>query len=265
MKLLAFMIAALLVIPYSLASYITINAQLPEISASENVAAAKFTVSNTGDESAFSVQTSFKSADGVSFPTLFSDKLEPEKQVDTFFNLNITKNLLPGKYPILIVTEYADANNYPFSAVSSSFLAYKDRTSSDVNGFLDEIQIPRGGKASAKLKIVNRGSVDRNVVINVFVPKELAVGNYDKNVSLKSGEQKSANIEISSLAALQGSTYTIFAIIEYEDSGKHYSSFSRGLVRITKDEGIFSNIAIGVAVAILTATVFVYNSRARKR
>ncbi|MBI1972279.1 MAG: hypothetical protein HYS53_03175 [Candidatus Aenigmarchaeota archaeon] len=264
MRLLAFLVAALLVIPNSLASYITINAQLPEISANENAVPAKFTISNTGDERAFSVQTSFNSAGDFLFPILFHGELEPEKQVDTFFNVNITGSPLPGRYPVLIITEYADANYYQFSAVSSSYIAYKERTSSEVNGFLDDVDVPKGGGAKTKLRVVNRGSAERSVKISVYVPKELfAIRN--TSVLLKPGEQASIDVEISSLAALQGSTYTVFATIEYEDSGKHYSSFSRGLVRITKNEGVFSNTAIGVAVLVMAFAALAYNFSLRKR
>lgn len=264
MRLLPVLIAALIFIPYATATYITINAQMSEIYANGNATQAKFTVSNTGDETAFAVQMALE-AEGVEAPVIFYDKLEPGKQVDTSFTLNLTRDLSPGRYPILIVTEYADANNYPFSAVSSSFIVYKERTSSDVNGFFDELQVPKGGSAKARLTLINRASDDRDVNVSVFVPRELFAGRYDKNVLIKPGEKKSGDIEISSLAALQGSTYTVFAIIEYEDQNKHYSSFSRGLVRITKDEGIFSNITVIAAVVVLIAVVFAYNFRARKR
>ncbi len=257
MRLLPLVIAVLLVIPYASATYITINSQLPEVYTNENSAHAKLVVSNTGDEAAFSVQAYFKSADGLEAPAIFLGKLDPGKQVDTSFNFNITKNILPGRYPVIILTEYADANNYQFSAVSTSFLAYRERTSSEVNGFLDDVQIPKGGSAKTKLKIVSTDAEDRNVTVGFFLPKELSAGQYDKDAVIKAGEQKSANIEISSLAALQGSTYTIFATVEYDDSGKHYSSFSRGLVHIIKNEGIFSS-PILIAVTVILVIILAY-------
>ncbi|MBI3413320.1 MAG: hypothetical protein HY051_04530 [Candidatus Aenigmarchaeota archaeon] len=256
--------AALLVIPFAVASYITINAQLPEIFLNDKTADAKFVLSNTGDEPAFSVQTSVKSAN-AEFPTLFTAKLEPNQQVDTFFTVNLTKELLPGRYPVAIITEYTDANNYPFSAVSTSYLVYKERTSSEISSFLEDVKVPKGGKAGIKLKIINRDSGGRNAKIDFFVPKELFAGGYNKNVSLRPGEQKTVDAEISSLSALQGSTYTIFATVEYEDSGKHYSSFSRGLVNITNDAGLFSNITIAAAVLVLIAAVAARNFQTRKR
>ncbi|MBI4167934.1 MAG: hypothetical protein HY515_03190 [Candidatus Aenigmarchaeota archaeon] len=265
MRSLPLVIAVLLAIPYASATYITINSQLPEVYTNENFAQAKLTVSNTGDEAAFSVQSYFKLTDALEAPMVFIGKLDPEKQVDTSFNFNITKNILPGRYPVIILTEYADANNYIFSAVSSSFLAYKERTSSEINGFLEDVQIPKGGSTKARLKIVSTDSEDRNLTVGLFLPKELSYGKYDKNTLIKAGERKSVEVEISSLAALQGSTYTVFAVVEYENGGKHYSSFSRGSVLITKNEGLFSTTLLGGAILILAAAFFAYNMGRRKR
>ncbi len=264
MKLLAFLMAGLLLIPYSSASYITINSQLTDIFASENSAPVKSTVSNSGDEPAFSVQTSFKTPDGIMFPTLFEAKLGPGAQADNFFSANIT-GIKPGKYPIVTVTEYSDANNYPFSAISSLFLTYKQRTSSNVNGVIEDVQIPKGGKSEARIKIANSGSVGRNANITIFLPKELFASSYTADVKLKPAEQKTVGIEISSLSALPGSTYTVLASMEYEDSGLHYSSFARGLATISKDEGIFSNTAIAASIFLLFALILLKNRKLKKR
>ncbi len=265
MRLLSLVFAFLLIVPHAAATYITINSQLPEVYTNENSANAKLTVSNTGDEAAFSVQSYFKSNGALGAPVIFIGNLDPEKQVDTSFNFNITENILPGRYPVIILTEYADANNYAFSAVSSSFLVYKERTSSEVNGLLEDAKIPKGGSAKAKLKIASTGSEDINLTIGLFLPKELSSGKYDKSTIIKSGEHKLVEVEISSLAALQGSTYTVFAAVEYENKGRHYSSFSRGLVVITKNEGLFSTASLGVSILILVAAFFAYNMRRRKR
>ncbi|MBI4177580.1 MAG: hypothetical protein HY516_04400 [Candidatus Aenigmarchaeota archaeon] len=263
MRAIPFVVAALLIVPGAFAAYITINAQLPETFTENNTAQAKFAVSNSGDETAFSVRTSFRS-DITDPVTLFLDKLEPDRNGETSFVFNISKEILPGRYPMFVVTEYADANNYPFSAVSMSFLTYRGRTSSDVNGVFEEIKIPKGGSAKARLKIANSGAADRNVDITVFVPKELLAGGYDKKLLLKSGEQKYVDVDISSFSALQNSTYTIFAAMEYDNS-EHYSSVSRGSAAITKEESVFSDSVLGFAVAILAAATIAYNVGARKR
>ncbi len=263
MKLLAFLAAVFLLIPYSSASYITINSQLTDVFANENSAAVQSTVSNAGDESAFSVQTSFKTPNGIIFPTLYENKLDAGAQADSFFSVNIS-DISPGKYPIVTIVEYSDANNYPFSAISPMFLTYKQRTSSDVNGAIDDVQIPKGGKSEAKLKIANSGSDEINAKITIFLPKELFASSYTENVKLRPGEQKTIGVSLSSLSALAGSTYTLLASVEYENSGLHYSSFARGLASISKNEGVFSNSTLAAAISILAAAI-ILNKRKPKR
>ncbi|MBI2084921.1 MAG: hypothetical protein HYT71_00200 [Candidatus Aenigmarchaeota archaeon] len=265
MKLLPILAAGLLLIPFSSASYITINSQLPEIFTNENSTPVKLTISNTGDEGAFSVQTSFKTPDGINFPTLFEAKMDPDSRVDNFFNMNMTAELKPGKYPIVTITEYSDANNYPFSAISYTFLVYNHRTSSDVNGLIDDVQIPKGGKSGTKLKIVNSGPSEKDVKITLFLPKELFTSSYTENVTLHPSEQKSIGIEISSLSALPGSAYTILASIEYDDSGLHYSSFARGLATISKNDGLFSNSITAVSIFILSALILLKNRKPKRK
>ncbi len=263
MKYVAFLLAALVVIPYSSATYITINAQLPEISTDAGNATAKFTVSNTGDEAAYSVLTSLISTDGLESQPLFVDKLMPGQQIDTSFTVNVTRGLIDGRYPLVIITEYADANNYPFSAVSTSFITYKQRTASDLTGGFEEMQVAKGRTANMKLKIINRGASEKNVTLGIFVPKELAAGGYAKVLRLKGDEQKTMGVEMSSLSALQGSTYTIFAVMEYELGGKHYSSVARGIVAITQDSGMFSNDRLAMALAAISAVIIAYNLKKR--
>src|SRR3989338_8226012 len=106
MKCAAFLMAALAVIPYSSATYITINAQLPELFTDAGNATAKFTVSNTGDESAYSVLTSLIGIDGREAQPLVAGKLMPGQQMDTSFSVNVTRRLINGRYPLIIITEY---------------------------------------------------------------------------------------------------------------------------------------------------------------
>ncbi|MFH0890129.1 MAG: hypothetical protein V1836_03260 [Candidatus Aenigmatarchaeota archaeon] len=265
MRYTVIVLAVLLMLPYASASYITISAQLAEMTISGSNAEGVFSVSNSGDEPAYSVQTSFLSAPGAVFPTLFIERLDPGKRVDTPFNANITKTLLPGKYPVAVLTEYADANNYPFSAVSYSFLTNNERTSSDVTGTFGEAKVQKGGAAKIKLSIVNRGAAAHNVTLIVLTSKELLAGGYAKTVTLNSEDQKSMNVEISSLSALEGSTYNVFAVMEYDNNGKHFSSFARGSVAITKNEGLFSVYIIAGLLVVLAASIFAYNFRLKRK
>ncbi len=250
-------IAALLVLPYASASYITINMQLAEMTINGSSAEGVFSVSNSGDEPAYSVQTSFPAAQGIVFPTLFIARLDPGKQVDTRFDANITAGLLPGKYPVPVMTEYADANNYPFSAVSYSYIVNDERISSGITGTFGDVKIPKAGNANLKLNVANRDTVAHNATLMILASKELLATGYEKTVMINAESQKQINVEISSLSALEGSTYSIFAIIEYDSNGRHFSGFARGSVAITKDEGLFSNILLA-AGAIILVILFAY-------
>jgi len=227
---------------------------------------------NSGDEPAHDIQVSLLTKDFSADPIIIG-KLNPNEPFEKDFNVVLIEEILPGSYPILILTDYADANGYPFSSVSPSSIVYKTPTVSKVSGLINEVSLT--GKESKKLtlSIRNLDDVEHDVNIKLVLPREIKVDEEGKKVLIGSKQEKSLDFEVSSLSAISGSTYVIVASIEYEVNDLHYSSFVNGIIRIdggikpkTKEsEGTSTLAFIVLFISIIFVLIYAYPKYIKRR
>lgn len=197
---------------------------------------------NSGDESAYDVQVSLILPEGFEANSLFFRELMPNSPYEGTIKIKINENLTPGEYPIGILTDYKDANGYPFSSISSVTLFFKKQTSSQVFGILQKIKISSAeGEKELMLKIRNLDSKQHSLKIKLFLPRELKSDiTTEKIMEINSKEEKEIKFKISNFGALPGSTYIIFATLEYDDKDDkekllHFSSIILGIVEIVEE------------------------------
>ena len=109
---------------------------------------------NSGDEAAHNVQFSVALADKAA-----ASGIKPLLNVNERFawNKKIEHGLeKPGRYPVIVTTNYEDANGYPFTALTTDFANYMENTISDVFGTIDSLELSK--KASLKIRIKNNGN-----------------------------------------------------------------------------------------------------------
>jgi hypothetical protein len=188
---------------------------------------------NSGDETAFNVQISLIT-DSFKTDQLYVGNLDPNIPFEGDLNITKTKEISPGDYPLVVLTDYTDANSYPFSSVSQNYINYKTHTVSRVSGVISELTL--SGKESKKLVLTvrNLDDVTHEVKIKLFVPRELKIDSDKLNLTIKSKEEKTLNFDVSSFSALSGSSYVVLASLEYEQDGLHYSSFAQNIVSIVE-------------------------------
>jgi len=192
---------------------------------------------NSGDEAAHDVRVSLLLPDGFSANELRPGTMEPDKPYEGAFTISIDSGLTPGTYLAAILTDYRDANLYPFSSVTYVFINLGEMTSSDISGTLSKISISPDGSASTALKIRNRADEKRRLRVRLFLPRELEADVENYELELGPRAQEEHRFKISSFGALAGSTYIISASMEYEEGGLHYTSATSGMVEIvTEDE-----------------------------
>ena len=190
---------------------------------------------NTGDEAAHDVRISLMLPEGFSANELKPGRMEPDEPYEGNFTVSIDSDVTHGTYLAAILTDYRDANSYPFSSVTQSFINLGERTSSDISGTLSKISISPEGSASTTLRIRNRADEKRRLRVRLFLPRELETDVENYELELGPRTQEEHRFEISSFGALAGSTYIIFASIEYEKDSLHYTSTTSGIVEIVTE------------------------------
>jgi len=211
---------------------------------------------NSGDEPAYNVQISLLSEDFESNP-IFVGVLSPNEPFEGYFNVSLAKEILPGNYPITVLVDYADANGYPFSSVSPSFIIYKNPTPTMVSGDIAEISLSSEKSKKLTLNVRNLDDVSHDVNIELILPRELKVVDTEKIISIEPKEEKQLNFEVSSVSALVGSSYIALASLEYEDD-LHHSSYARGIIKIVEEKPFEFPIWLPVLSFGVLLIIFVY-------
>jgi hypothetical protein len=223
----------LLTLPPALASVISLTVVLSTTKTAEYSLEARVKLLNSGDEPAYNVQVSLLAKKFKSKP-FFLEKLNPKEPFEKEVNVSLREKIIPGKYPIVVLVDYTDANGYPFSSVFPSFIVYNTETVSSVLGTIPETSLSEKGSGKLILYIKNSDDVSHTVNIELILPREIRSFDKKKEVLIGPGEIEKLEFEVSSVSATPGSRYTVLASIEYEDEGLHYSSFGLGRINISK-------------------------------
>lgn len=250
----------LLVIPVASASFIrmTTNIYLEPVvhgtSTTVNVS-----VVNSGDEPAHDVELSLVLPEGFSSNKVYLGNMQPNLEYNANFHVNITPGAKSGRYPLILKLHYADANAYPFSVVSPSFLMYEESTPIMVRGFMSEITLGTEGEREMRLKMSNLDSKAHAVRVRMVTPDEIKVDPRDSEIPLGGNEEKEVLYKIKSFGALAESSYVIFATMEYDDS-LHYSSLANGMVKVVSggQSSVVPSWLPFAAVVILIALLIYY-------
>ncbi len=273
MKKIFLILIFLLSISLAAATYITITTTISSQVILDNSTTLHVSLKQSGDEAAYDVNveplaTQYFSSEDI----LNKDKLNPGETLSGNMTLSFL-GTLPGKYPLVVLTIYHDANMYPFSTLSPHILTYKKGYPSGIYGSINQIEISKDGSGYITLSLRNLDETTHTINIKLYLPRELNAGETEKIISLGPKEEKELKYKISSMGALPGSTYSILASLEYEENGYHYGTFASGLVKIVEKKEVFglSQWWIGIVVVILITIFVIYqfwswkNEKKKKR
>ena len=246
----------LLLIPIVSASYISIQSS---ITTAENETI--IAIANLGDEPAYNVQLSLDINNQKSISDI-KKQLNLKETFEWKTPLAV-KPQNPGKYPLILTTNYQDANSYPFSAISVSTFDYKKATISDIAAKMDNIEL--SDKETLGLSIKNLAETEKELSIKLVVPKELTADKDKLTLGLPAKTEKTINFEIKKFSALAGSSYVVFAVIEYDENNEHYTAVASGVVKIIEKKNIFNNQNLLITSLIILIIIFVYFQFKKKK
>jgi len=253
-----FFVAVLFFVSVASASFIRMTADIqvePIVSGSST----KVNVSlvNSGDEPAHDTQLSLILPDGFSTDSAYAGVMYPNAPYENVFGVNISGGLLPGRYPLVLKIHYSDANAYPFSVVSPSFIMYEQATPVMVRGSMPELQLGVSEEKQLKLSLSNMDSKPHNLKVRLITSDEIVSDPHEKEVQINANGQTDLMFNVKPFGALPDSTYVVFATIEYDDS-LHYSSIATGVVKVVREESGLNLSWLPVAVLLILIGLFIY-------
>lgn len=243
------------------AKYITLTHSLSmEKIVSREEAQFNISVSNLGDEPAYDVSLSILGPPGMSSTPVYLGRVDPNIPVRDSFNVSLAPDMLPGAYSFAIRTEYKDANGYPFSSVSPYSMFVRGIQTTQVAGLISEASVGTKEKAKITLDIRNMDDKPHELTISFFSPKELKITPEKQKISVGPRSESRVEFEVQPFGALAGSSYIIFASMDYEENGIHYSSTAHGLIKIVekKDDFGFGGWLPFAVVLVLVIIAVVY-------
>jgi hypothetical protein len=220
-------------------------------------------VTNRGDEPAHNVVVRAEVGGVVKTGHLREALLPNERYSETFETP--VEYRKAGRYPIIVTTDYTDGNQYPFSALSIVHLNYQENIPGRVVGEIAAATV--GSSGSVKLTIRNLGQTEERLNARLLVPQELSVSPANRDLRIKPGGEESAAFKVRNVAALPGSQYQVYALLDYEQDNYHFSNVVGGQITIepTGDPlAWYTAPLIAVAIAVGGALAYV-NLRRRPR
>jgi hypothetical protein len=247
----------------SSATYISLTSTVDmERLVNSTVAYANITLVNSGDEPAYEVVVEPMPPKDFVAEQISMGNINPNQTSIGTFKLTIPEDAIPGSYSVPILIRYADLNNYPFTFVTHLRFFYQLPLQSNILCVLptDEIELVGENKATMQLKIQNQDEVEHQVTVKLHTPNQIAVQEKERVITLPASSETKLDFVISPLGALPGGSFFVFATVDYEEDGRHYSVISTpGRITTSKETPWVSMIAPVIAVVvILLVLVLIY-------
>jgi hypothetical protein len=183
------------------------------------------------------------------------DRLDPG-QADTFLFKETLKGIKKGRYPLTVLVDFHDANQYPFSAVSCTTFYWKEDANPDLLSLGNDITVGAAGELLFTIK--NLGLEPRKVRSSLVLPKELSTHDPRIDLQIDPRAEKRVVFAIANFSALSGASYPVFCLFEYDSEDTHYTAVARALIKIKKGENWFRRTKLlWLGAAIMLGVILV--------
>lgn len=187
-------------------------------------AAVKVKATNKGDEPAWSVWIEGKLGDS-STRSREMESLEVNGAYQATLDLGTAPQPF-GEYTVVIKVHYADANGYPFTALRTIPLisAEPDTNAARLKARMSAVRLRKTAWITLRLLLDNTaGNEESDVRATLVLPEELQCPTPVLSLHLQPGIEQTARFKLRNAGALPGSTYPVFAVIDYLRGGRHQS------------------------------------------
>jgi len=224
-------------------------------------------VINTGDEPAQDVQLQLILPDGFRTDSAYVGTLAPNRPVTRSFNVTMPQDA-NGRYPLVLRNHYADANSYPFSMVTATYLRAGSTPPSMVYAQATKATLYGDDSAKVELTLLNRDAAAKTVSVKFHLPNEIKSDVQANQITIPAQGDGKLEFTVENFAALAGSTYAGFFTMEYDLEGVHYTSIASSIIEVREAKKLLpSNITgiLGIIAVLALLIIFLYSQfRAKK-
>ena len=177
-------------------------------------------------------------------------RLDPGEADTVLFERSLAR-IRKGRYPLTVLVDFHDANQYPFSAVSCTTFHFRQEANPDLLCLGSDITLETDGELRFSVK--NLGFEPRRLQGTLVLPKELSTPRSQIDLDIDPRSEKAVVFEITNFSALSGASYPVFCYFEYDSEASHYTAVARALVKVVKDENWFRRTKLfwlGVAIVL---------------
>lgn len=168
----------------------------------------------------------------------------------------VVSGIKKGRYPLTVIIDFHDANQYPFSALSGTTFHYKEDVNANLLCVANDLIM--GKRGELRLEIKNLGFESRHVRATPVLPRELSTPQPRIDFQIESRGEKNIAVEIANFSALSGAIYPVFCYLEYDLKDIHYTTVARAVVKIAKHGNWFRRtLWLWIAVAVFLGAVLV--------
>jgi len=257
-KLTSFFLITLILVSFACAGYITIETNVKS-QVEGNILNNEVEIANLGNDAAFNVRASL-----ILNGSAYKSRIKETLSVGESFKFNKSIEIpysIKGTYPLITKVNYQDTNNYPFQALSVSSFDFIDVTTSNVEARLESTKL--SDKGTLNLLILNKDNKEKDIVVTIYAPEGIKI--IDAPIKTKLKNKLKLNFDLERTNALSGSNYAVFAIMEYDENNKHFTSMDSANVEIVdfipNENNPISKIFIIFFIALLLFYIFVKKKR----
>jgi hypothetical protein len=221
-------------------------------------------LSNEGTAIAHNLQVHLKIL-GETLDSKINPQLDPGGQSTFLFEKN-TEGVETGRYPLTVVVDFHDSNQYPFSALSGMTFSVGSNVNPDLAVLGKNITMDKKEELSFDIK--NMGGNGKHILATLTLPKELSTPTPRIDFQMGPRSQKDLHFEIHNFSALPGADYPVFCYFEYDLEGVHHTAICQAVVKIIAKENLFRQyrwLWAGMATFLIIAfLVLVIKNRGRR-
>jgi hypothetical protein len=185
---------------------------------------------NKGDEAAHNVQTNIIFLD-ERFESQ-SRKLLMVNQSEAFHVEKVLSGINQGRYPLTVMVDFQDGNQYPFSAVVGTTFHYKKDVNPDLECVTHDLIMEK--KDELRIETRNLGVDSKHIRATVVLPRELSAPVTQIDFHIDGRGEKTIFFDIVNLSALSGATYPVFCYMEYDSEDTHYTAVAKASVEVVR-------------------------------
>lgn len=268
------------------AGYLTING-IPNVTATQegdNVRLkGTYDIENKGDETARNVYPSFqlgswswagapKNLDPNKRESWSVDEVFPLQQLSCASDSTCAGESLPstGAFPMYVHRHYEDLNGYKFSAADITITTIGELSGNALAAarnpaFQARLNISGSGNDySGTLEVKNSSPSQKRISVAFYSTNELNIHTKPQVMEIAPQGIGKTNFSSENFSGLAGSTYPVFAVLQWEDYGVRSSLAVPHAVTIQAQDNskLYLYLSIGaVALALLSAYGFVLKPR----